>query len=250
MKRPHHQQTWLNSLILSSVAVIFSVSDLEACECLRKAAVCQAAPASDSVFFGKVVRISNWSESAGSVEQQRVTFQVYETFIGPQTTTVDVMNGMVGLGVCSFEFKADQEYLVYASKSGSFLSTGICFRTATKERAAADLSYLRSLAKMESPSLIFGFVTASLPRGSGVPIGLQQEAQEAARPISKVLVQLETKAVQRQVLTDDLGNYSFVGLPPGLITLTVDLPKDLGGTQKRTFQLVERACSEQNFVTQ
>jgi hypothetical protein len=132
-------------------------------------------PASDSVFFGKVVRISNWSESAGSVEQQRVRFQVYETFIGPQTTTVDVMNGMVGLGVCSFEFKADQEYLVYASKSGSFLSTGICFRTATKERAAADLSYLRSLAKKESPSLIFGFVTASLLAGAEFPLAFNRK---------------------------------------------------------------------------
>jgi hypothetical protein len=48
-------------------------------------------------------------------------------------------------------------------------------------------------------------------------------------------------------LTDAAGNYTFDGLPPGAFTISAEMPNNLGGGEKRDFDLTEHACSEQLF---
>ena len=220
--------------LLVVMAVMGLAPDLQACSCARLGPACEMAWNSDSVFVGRVVRISDQfvRTSDGTERQKRVTFQVSETFRGPVKQTVDVTTDVEAGGDCGFPFERGRDYLVYASRSEGVLYTSICSRTARAEGAASDLAYLRSFAKGETPSKIFGSVTEFNPR----PV-----------PIAKVPIRLVSPTSNRETITDSAGQYSFDALPPGTFTISASLPNNWGGGEGRTVRLVDNACSEQNF---
>jgi hypothetical protein len=246
MSEPRKSVTPVLPLIVAT-AFIGGPTSLQACSCIRTAPVCQAAWTSDAVFLGKVTSVSGWLERMlfGSFQQKHVMFEVAENFNGLSDKTIEIVTGTGG-GDCGFPFQEGHEYLVYASHSTETRSlyAGICSRTAPAERAAADLVYLRSLAKGGPPSRIFGFVTGYSP---GVGIELRY-AERAPHPIANVPIHLESEVASRRTFTDSLGNYTFDGLPAGMFSVSADMPRNLGGGEKRTVSLRNHACSESNFI--
>ncbi len=247
MSQPRKSITPVLPLLVVAAAHTFGTTTLQACSCIRTAPVCQAAWTSDAVFLGRVVSVAGWVERilSGSLQQKHVVFQVAENFNGASSKTIEIVTG-IGGGDCGFHFQEDHEYLVYAShnKETRSLYAGICSRTAPVERAAADLVYLRSLAKGGPPSRVFGFVTGYSP---GVGIELRY-AERAPHPIANVPVRLDSEGASRRTVTDSLGNYTFDGLAAGTFTVSADMPKNLGGGEKRTVSLRNHACSESNFI--
>jgi hypothetical protein len=210
------------------------------------APACQATWTGDAVFLGKVVGISGWFERilSGSIQQKRVTFQVTENFNGASGRTIEIVTG-IGGGDCGLSFQEGHAYLVYASRppNSRSLYAGVCSRTAPVEQAGSDLAYLRSLANGGPPARVYGFVTEY---GSGV--GEAWYSERAAHPIANVPVHLQSETATRRTITDSKGNYTFDGLLAGSFTVSADMPKNLGGGEKRLIALRNHACSEQNFV--
>jgi hypothetical protein len=109
-----------------------------------------------AIFVGRVARAelkSAWVEASvgdsvpanfdDALPVMLVTFDVMHSYRGVEGQRVEVETGLGG-GDCGFGFEVDRQYLVYADRDESGqLSTGICSDTATIEKSAANLAYLR-----------------------------------------------------------------------------------------------------------
>jgi hypothetical protein len=214
-----------------------------ACSCARIEPACEAVWIADAVFVGTVVSISPptifgiplaWPFPS----DWRVTFSVKERFRGAPGKTIEVRTA-VGCCACGMEFLRSRDYLVYAYQSPDLhaLITGICTRTSTLEDAAADLSYLRSLAANPLPAHIYGFVTTD-PRDRRLP-------SNPAEPLAGVPIHLRSDSRTWRTTTDATGAYDFPAIPGGAYSLIPDLPRNLAGGAPRTVSLHDHGCSQQ-----
>jgi hypothetical protein len=233
------------TLLLPLALILAPHFPLHACQCMRIGEACQAAWTSDAVFVGRVINISSFiqHEDFGAFRQNRVTLAVTETFNGPTSKSFEIVTGM-GNGDCGFPFTKGQDYLVYASKEAGKWSSSICSRTQRLDHATSDLSYLRSLSSAPPPSRIFGFITTESRM-----IGIEMRyVEKAPHPVAGVTINLESGGLTRKTVTDTSGNYAFESLPSGKFNISAEMPNDMGGGQKRSFDLPAHACSQHNFV--
>lgn len=98
---------------------------------------------SDAVFLGRVTKIAEVERpygDRGTFVFHEVTFQVQRLWKGAATQTFHILTLPPLSGGCGFEFEADQDYLVYASKDADgHWETNGCTRTARASEAADDL---------------------------------------------------------------------------------------------------------------
>jgi len=251
---PNKRSNLARTLLILTLLLAGRTTALEACECVGKGSACHSATPSEGVFLGKAMSVSTFSEQMQigpnqvvMIQKKRVIFQIAEHFNGSVAKVAEVITGTGG-GDCGYPFKEGRDYLVYASHSPddpTVLSTSICSGTAPVENAAADLSYLRSLANGGGPpARIYGYVTAHSP----LIFTEMSLSDKAPHPMANVPVRLESGAASLKTLTDSAGVYTFDGLARGDFVVSAEMPNNLGGGEKRTIRLEDHACSEQNFV--
>lgn len=160
--------------------------------------VCEAFQDATVVFVGKVTEIKPAEDSS-----QQATFAVSEKLKGNPTDVETVEGG----GLCGTVFQKGKTYLVYATSSGH-LSSSLCGRTATIERAKQDLAYARSVG------------TRTLGMIGGVVAVRDAQGNITRRAGAIVRVQGQKKTTK----TDKNGAFTLE-LPPGKYMLDVVDPK-------------------------
>lgn len=114
-----------------------------ACSCIPPGPPEQELNESDAVFAGSVTTIVD-SSSGGIVSSARplyVTFDVTETWKGPNRTTLTVITAASSAS-CGYPFQNGKQYLVYAYSRNDNLYVSLCSRTAPLNEAQQDLDAL------------------------------------------------------------------------------------------------------------
>jgi len=171
----------------------------EACSCSEPPPACEAFQTAPVVFIGKVTELK---EGAGS--SQEATFAVSEKLKGGPSDTEIVEGG----GMCGTVFQKGKTYIVYASGSGGRLSSSLCGRTATIDRAREDVAYARSVGKR----------TLAIVEGTTAVHDTQGTVTKRAG------VEVRVRDTRYKARTDKTGRYKLE-LPPGKYTLDVVDPK-------------------------
>lgn len=242
---------------LAFVLLPLFAREAAACSCMAQAAPCQAYWDSEAVFVGTVSGFESLNLSDGdfAIGRRLVRFAVSETLRGERAPEAEVVTGMGG-GDCGYPFRKGATYVVYAHRSPTDgrLHTGICNRTRPLERAGNDLEYARGLATAPPGASIFGEVNKK-----------NYESREGEwssfKPVPSAELTLEGEAAggeatRRKAESDERGNFSFKGLPPGAYVLTLKLPPGLTSdgpvdearTVERQLKVVERGCAGTGFL--
>ena len=115
-----------------------------ACSCAQPPGVKEELSQSKAVFSGKVIEVEE-KKSVTGFTTKAVLFEVKEVWKGVSQSQIEVTTGAGG-GDCGYEFKAGQDYLVYANDSDMYgfkkLTVIICSRTADISAAQDDLAIL------------------------------------------------------------------------------------------------------------
>src|SRR5690606_4011189 len=133
----------LSVLLFSSLLLTALPSSVSACSCAVVSEPQTSYNHAEAVFSGKVIDIRRNNRSGYS--PLKVYFEVKETWKGINETQVIINTGLGG-GDCGVAFEVGKEYMVYASKSSIYdtsgLSTTICTNTGLLSNAQADLDFL------------------------------------------------------------------------------------------------------------
>jgi hypothetical protein len=169
----------LSVLLWSILLSIIGQQNLLACSCAQIQPVCEAVWRADAVFLGTVVAIEPPSVFGIPLAwpfptERQVTFVIKEQFNGQTQKKIEIRTA-TGCCACGIDFQRGRDYLVYAHRNAETrtLQTSICTRTATVDKAADDLAYLRTLTSSTPPhARVYGFITTNewdLRRAHSVP---------------------------------------------------------------------------------
>ena len=195
------------------------------CTCISpKRPTCEMWWQTSAVFVGRAVRIRTINEETadGQRVSKIVTFRVAERFQGASgEREIEVRTGAGG-GDCGFDFRQNENYLVYASRSPltGRLETGICTRTATAEEAATDLVFLRGLGEAEPLASVYG--VAYRDRETPPFGALLDRPLDPGGPLGGVEVFLEGRDGAYRTTTDEDGWYQIDGLPVGRYSIRLE----------------------------
>jgi hypothetical protein len=220
-------------ILLIALLVGFLPGLAHACSCYPlEPRPCELLKNPEAVFAGKVVAIENAPPDPGAKADyrglSRYRFSVGENFKGADTPEVDVYSGRGG-GDCSYHFKADETYLVYASvgKDGA-LHVSMCSNTQPLGDAGSLLQQLRAARDRRTVASLFGMVRREQLNHPGAVV------QGYGGPISNIEIRLLSAAGKVFIThTDEQGIYAFVDLAPGLYGFDADLPNDTGPRDDR-----------------
>jgi hypothetical protein len=211
--------------ILITIAGLFVVLAVQQISglCVIPGPPCQEFWQASAVFAGRVLSIIDDTEKwpwppMNSKEPIKpdaktavhVVFEVSEPFRGVSESKVEVRTGSRGRRVWvedSINFRAGQEYIVYAHREASqpYLSTSECTRTRLIENAAEDLAYARSVATSTATGArIFGTIfrwTDRIPRSK--------------KPASGIQISLLRGEKSWKTRTNAEGDFEFTGMSVG-----------------------------------
>lgn len=163
-------------------------------------------------FVGHVTQIQEFGN--GFDAKLRVHLVISEAFRGVPSQEVDIVTPK---NTCGIAFHLEQDYLVFAhtgEKSG-VLETYACSGTNLASKSEQPLEHLRAVAKGESRSGVYGFVTAN-------PSDIFP-AIRASKPVADVPIQLNFAGEVRRAVTDAEGKYEFGFLPAGRYQMLAEL---------------------------
>lgn len=142
--------------LMTFVNVLFHVSLVYPCICFTKEPTCSAYWKADAVFVGTVIDIK--PESEGLTNNVNVFFDVEKTFRGLEGGKF-ILSEDKGFS-CSFGFKKDEKYLVYAYayKDGKTFGTGHCTRTSLYDEKLPDFDFFNALKDSKQEFNIWGTV--------------------------------------------------------------------------------------------
>ena len=186
-------------LVVAFALLVVYAKPADACSCDDPPPACEAFNSAGVVFVGKATEIKDGPGGA-----QEVSFAISEKLKGTSNASETVEGG----GMCGTVFQKGKTYVVYASGSGTKLSSSLCGRTALVDRAKEDVLYARSSGK-RTTALLEGVVAVHDTRGTitrraGVDVRVRETKQNAR--------------------TDKTGRYKLA-LAPGKYTLDVVDPK-------------------------
>ncbi|MBA3498802.1 MAG: carboxypeptidase regulatory-like domain-containing protein [Myxococcota bacterium] len=184
---------------LALIAVLVWARPADACSCAEPPPPCEALQAAPVVFIGKVTDVKT---AAGSV--QEATFAVAEKIKGGPNDNEIVEGG----GMCGTVFQKGKTYIVYAGGGGGRLSSSLCGRTQTIDRARDDVVYARSLGR-RTLAMLEGVVAVQDTQGTKTKRGG---------------IDIRVRGTKFRARTDKTGRYKLE-LPPGKYTLDVVDPK-------------------------
>ena len=129
----------LLSLLALGILASFNVPAASACTCVMPPSPQEALGEATAVFSGTVVNIdAPMGLSISSADPVKYTFSVSNVWKGPQSQEIIVASERNGAS-CGYEFKEDEEYLVYSFGEKDNLRTNICTRTKEMIFANPDL---------------------------------------------------------------------------------------------------------------
>lgn len=128
-----------------------------ACSCGGPGTPCEGYGSATAVFAGAAVsmrenkrpdpakREANRDQEEIDVLPRTFRFSVEQPYLGIDGAEIEISTGS-GAGDCGYDFKIGQRYLVYAYRYKDQLTTSICTRTKSFERANEDLAFLGNLS--------------------------------------------------------------------------------------------------------
>lgn len=201
------------------VSVIAPVGEALACACVPLGSPCAAIEKSDAVIFsGVALEVSSPRDSAdlpASERLVRVRFSVNEPFRGASARTI-VVSTPEDSGMCGYEFKAGESYLVFASRTAQGVFTSVCSRTTHLSLAEDDLELLHEAAQGGVRSRLYGRALLLMARMDGTLL----PAVVGGLPHIKIVARAGSTA--HETTTDETGTFRFIGLEPGRYTLRAD----------------------------
>jgi hypothetical protein len=190
-----------------------------ACQCFTDPP-CEAYKHSGAVFVGELVRQQDSSFVSGNAGRLGIlyTFKVTKWYKGAASERINVMSG-VGGGDCGYLFEKGVPYLIYAhSIQDDVLYTDICARTRPLNEALIDLSYLDSLPGSTDRTYVWGTV---------MEFDSLTNVYIKFRPRPGVEVSTVSNGVLLKTVSDSLGNFTFIDLPPDSYKFNVVVPHNL-----------------------
>jgi hypothetical protein len=170
----------------------------DACSCAEPVPACEAYATTPIIFIGKVTEVR-------TVETEiEATFTVTEKLKGNPGDTESVEGG----GLCGTMFQKGKTYIVYAGGSPGRLTSSLCSRTATTDRAKDDVTYARTFEK-RTLGVLEGVVSVTEPQGAHT---------------KRAGVEVRVRDTKFKARTDKTGRYKLE-LPPGKYTLDIVDPK-------------------------
>lgn len=135
--------------IASSLLIVLQGNLANACSCLRTTPQ-QSLSNSQAVFAGRVIDViqpnpvetqNSRRRPTSNPEEIKVVFEVSQVWKGGRKARLMVMTSNSSAG-CGYSFQKGEEYLVYASRQASRLTTGLCSGTKPLSTASEDLAVL------------------------------------------------------------------------------------------------------------
>jgi hypothetical protein len=205
---------WLVSVLL--LVRVCAADVAEACSCPSRSASC-GPPAefwrATAVFSGRVAAVERVTDRPLRASRQlRIRVRVIQRFSGSLRESDAEVVLHTG-PVCRYPFRTGHAYFIYAVRQDDGrLTTSVCAGTVPLERAAADLTYARSVvAGSAPPGRIVGYVRQL--REAGSPGG----------PLSHVEVVADRRGTRLLARTDDRGRYTIEVPSAGTYVLNVAL---------------------------
>jgi len=194
-----------------------------------------------AIFVGTVTFSTTTTIKEADYEytQRKVRFHIDRPIRNVKATDVDVQTGW-GDADCGYGFRLGGQYLVYAyTDKNKTLHTSICTRTRPISEATADLEYIRGLPNAAPGGTIFGEVR------------LRNSENEYPWPPVKDARLLFAGPKQFEGKTNDDGEYTVSGIPPGKYKVRVDLPEGLSTYESELeLDVQDRGCREVFFLAE
>lgn len=214
----------VRTIVIFVLLVASQVAPAEArCSCAEVAPACDAFWASDVVFSGTVVDITDIPPPAprtpGMVGgkpappplpfptfYRKVRIRSDQVWRGGVGGEVEIYTGQSDAD-CGIPFVEGEKYLVYARRFGGQIQTTRCSRTARMPDAREDEEYIGRLKKPSSGGRIFGTATLG-----------------DAEPAANYTVLLGNETGEWRAVTNARGEFEFLNRAPGKYGITIDVP--------------------------
>ena len=145
-------------MILFNGSLLYKPSTTFACSCLQPPPVEVELERKTAVFSGKVIKIEDTTRiNQSSGDLLKIIFEVRSSWKGmnqPQAIVYTTRDS----ASCGFNFKLNEDYVVYAYGEEEKLMTGLCERTKSLDIAHEDL---KALGEGKEPSKDLDFVKQS-----------------------------------------------------------------------------------------
>jgi hypothetical protein len=222
------------SIRIGILAIAAFGPSAQACMCLNSKRPCDNNH--EAAFVGHVTRVQKFG--SGFEAKLRVHLAIQEAFRGTQSREVDIITPATDCGIA---FQSGQDYLVFANKGegSGILNTHACSGTNLVSKSEQALEHLRAVAKGESRSGVYGFVTAD-PSDIVPPI-------RASKPVANVPIQLSFGSASRLAFTDAEGKYEFDLLPAGRCQILAELSNVPDRQRSFDIDVPAGACLMQPF---
>ncbi len=182
---------------------------LQACSCAAFPSVSEAWANADAVVLAEVVR----TEAVDRLHPQTAWLSVKESFKGPEAGAEMVFRTPGDL--CSRRFEKGTRAVFYAHRDGEKWELYRCGRS--NGSTAEDLLYLRRL-----PNAAVGRIS-----GTVFIEDLDIERVPHSKPLGGITLSIAGDQARRAAVTNEDGVYEVEGLPPGVYTVTPQLPAGL-----------------------
>lgn len=141
-------------VVITVIAVVMAMAGIppaHSCSCAPAPPPAQAFQGAEAVLMGKVISI----DDGPGPYLVTATLQVARIWKGEKNFLQQIVT--TGGAMCGFYFQVGKSYVIYAYKNqGGQLETNNCTRSASTDRAAADLMYLSSLPSAANDSACCG----------------------------------------------------------------------------------------------
>jgi len=161
-------------------------------------------------------------------------FSVEQAYLGVTGSEIEISTGRGG-GDCGVTFQTGTRYLVYAYRYKNQLTTSICTRTKTFDKAAEDVAFLGTLSSAAPGVTISGSLTYHPDERRANVKGLGPD----------VLITIEGESEKKEIRPDARGEFRVTGLAPGKYKLTLRLPETLATERNEAeLNLSDRGCGD------
>ena len=231
-------------LVFNAVVFLFSPLVIQACSCMFSGLPCQSYWNTPIVFSGRVVEITTpkiEETRSAAFPRKTVRFAVSQAFRGISGTMVEVVTGTGG-GDCGYDFKLNENYLVYADNYQGKIYTGICNRTRLLSEADEDIEYINNLSKLKAGAMIYGAVHKFRYLKSG-------EEWQPNPPLPDIKLTLEGNGKIYEATTDSRGEFRVADLASGDYTLRLLAPKGFYPFKsEQKVKVYEKGCAVMDFM--
>ena len=143
----------MKKLILIIACLLILPSLVNACSCIPWEGTDQAYEQAATVFSGKVIGIDRPAIMITTADEVKYTFEVYNVWKGVNKDQIEVYSALDSVS-CGYEFKLDEEYLVYTYESEGKLISGLCNYPKLLSEAGNEINELSQLTNVENPPMV------------------------------------------------------------------------------------------------